>query len=216
MAKKPKLIRVYANPFGAEADHEGRTHCHVHYEPRHNDDAPMRFVACRLIATQTQVADRRDVKGPWEDDFDHVWEYDTEPTIVPLTAYYMAHLRQCGAHGPALLPADRETWALVHGDAKSFRDPKAALAQFHIERGHAPRMKGAPETPADHPEGEPEPHVAHFRAWLGDHHTAAIAHAEASKKAHAEFAAWKPPAPPDKPTEPASPQALHSADHEGV
>lgn len=216
MAKKPKhkLIKVFANPFGAGADHEGRTHCHVHYEPRNNDDAGMRFVGCRLIATQIATADRRAVNGRWEDDYDHVWEYDTEPSIVPLTAYYMGHLRNWGEHGPALIPADREAWIAVHGDDKKYEDPRARLARFHLERDHAPRMKGAPETPEDHPEDVPEPHVAHFHEWLGDHHTAAVKAAEASKKAHEEFANWTPPAAP---TAPASPQALHTDDsHEGA
>jgi hypothetical protein len=175
---KPALIKVFPNPHGCELDHEGRAHCHVHYQPMGNNSMPQ-LLGCRLIATKLRDPDpSTQLSG----DDDHVYEYDTEPTVVPATAYYLHHLRSFGVHGAALLPADERTTKLVYGVGIKHRCPKARIAQRVKERGGVPRLKPSDDVlkaqadhetaqsklaPGEKPKAFERDHVAEFEAWSG-------------------------------------------------
>lgn len=160
MPKPVQMIKVFANPFAAELDHEDRPHGHIQYEPDLvNGDPQLRWVGCHLIATEVQKADRNKQQVAVHD---HVWEYDHEPTSLPLTAYYLSALREHGHHGAALLPADAETYALVHGTTKGFREPHHRLHQYVQERKATPRLK----PPAGHDPTKPRDHDAEWTAFV--------------------------------------------------
>jgi hypothetical protein len=156
---KQVYLNVFANPFCAEPDHEGRAHGHMKYEPEGlPSDAHIPFLGCQLLATPKakgkpyqpgkgvkfihQVVPSGSSKAA---DWDHVWEYHVEPTLVPQTPYYMHALTQHGHHGPALLPADEETFVLVYGTKAGFRSPHERLHQYACERALIPRLRPTDE-----------------------------------------------------------------------
>lgn len=151
-----QMLKVLANPFGAGLDHEGRTCCAVKYEPANAaSDAHLPFLGVHLKATAKAPGDprvpapgtlvhhivRAGVSKEHLVDWDHVWEYETEPTSVPDTRYYRDLLTQCGHHGPALLPADEATYRIVHGTLTGYRDARARLHQYVTERGATPGLR---------------------------------------------------------------------------
>jgi hypothetical protein len=151
---KQVVLRVFANPFCAGLDHEGRPHGHVRHEPPRDGGsatAQPPFLGCHLIATPKRAGDagvpapgtklHHVMKVGDQSDYDHVWEYETEPTIVPLTPYYLSLLRQHGEHGAALLCADLQTHAIVFGTREGFHPPQARLHRYVMERGATPRLR---------------------------------------------------------------------------
>lgn len=187
---KQTVLRVFANPFCAEIDGEGRAHGHVRYEPSGNGgngDAHLPFLGCHLIATPRKAGDggvpepgsklHHVVKAGDSTDYDHVWEYDTEPTTVPLTRYYLDLCRQHGHHGAALLCADLETHMLVFGTREGFHDPRARLHRYVMERSATPRLKPTAEMHAAHvaalamdPAAKmPRDHEAEWAGFVGPH-----------------------------------------------
>jgi hypothetical protein len=126
-----QMLRVMANPYAAELDHEGRCHGHLQHEPDVvNGDASLRFIGCRVVAVELRKADP---KIQLSDDHDHAWMYDVEPTSVPLTAYYLRALRHLD-----IFPADAESHALAFGGPGGFIDPVARIAQLARERKMRP------------------------------------------------------------------------------
>lgn len=126
-----KLLRVMANPFCCDLDHEGRTHGQIVYEPDlRNGDAQLRHVGCKVQATQIRSGDPRE---QIQDDWDHVWVYSTEPVVVADTAYYRTQLQH-----HTLLAADEATQKAAFGTAAGFVDPLKRLAQYVVERGAYP------------------------------------------------------------------------------
>lgn len=202
---KPLFLKVFANPFCAPADHEGRAHGHIQYEPRLyvGDDSGARaaaddfnsqlpFVGCRVIATpkakgSLTVASSAKLHhvvrtgNASHADWDHRWEYDTEPTLVEQTPYYLHALRVHGHHGAALLPADKRTYGIVHGTFERWRTPHVRMHQFARERGVVPHLSIHSEHPnvlkarlghaekrkadATLPERD---HLAEWEAFVGD------------------------------------------------
>lgn len=153
---KPIELRVFMNPFCAELDAEGRACGAVRFAPQGLDsDAFLPYIGCHLIATPRAAGDGRVpkagtllhhvVKTGDQTDWDHVWEYDTEPTTIVLTpkttAYYLDHLRTHGHHGPALLSADIETHRRVRGTRAGYHDARARLHRYVMERGAIPRLR---------------------------------------------------------------------------
>lgn len=177
--KKQKVyLNVFANPFCVEEDHEGRAHGHVQFEPvfkaKDPRNALLPYVGCHLIATPKAkgedgvpepgtklhivVQSGQAEHAGW----DHVWEYDTEPTLVPLTPYYLHHLRSHGHHGPALLPADEATYKHVHGTNDRWRAPHMRLHQYSRERDLIPQLRLPAEGPVL------DAHTAHLAARKED------------------------------------------------
>lgn len=187
---KQVVLRVFANPFCAESDVENRLHGHVRHEPSGNGgsgDAHLPFLGCHLISTPKKAGDAG-VPEPGsklhhvvamgdQADYDHVWEYDTEPTTVPLTRYYLDLCRQHGHHGAALLCADIETHRLVFGTSEGFHDPRARLHRLVGERSATPRLRPTAEMHAAHAEAlakdpaatMPRDHDAEWVGFVGEH-----------------------------------------------
>ncbi len=130
MRTKP-MLRVLPNPYAADTDHYGRLHAHTQYEPNLvSGDSGLRWIGCRITATQTREAN---LAAQMADDWDHEWSYDTEPTAVPVTAYYLRALQ----HGD-LIAGDLETHTLAFGGPKGFIEPHKRFAQLAKERGVVP------------------------------------------------------------------------------
>lgn len=185
------MLRVFANPFCVEADADGRAHGHIRFEPsasgRAPADAHLPFVGCHLTARPrpptSTLEDSRTFRHVVAEgdrtDWEHIWEYDTEPTLVPQTAYYMRNLQLTGHHGPALLPADLATYKLVHGTAAGWRDARARLHQYVQERKVTPRLRPTEDVQAKlarrvHPEASAaekayaRDHEAEWMAFVGE------------------------------------------------
>lgn len=186
-------LKVFVNPYCAELDPEGRPHGHVRYEPpkgarRGGLNIVPPLLGCHLLATPVESGEDG---APADEglklhqvlkhaalsqaDWDHVFEYDTEPTTIPYTAYYRDLLIRHGHHGPALLPADEASYAIVHGTKAGFRDPRARLHQYAVERGAIPRLKPTTAVQTAHAVAEtlagkaPErDHEAEWRAFVGE------------------------------------------------
>lgn len=89
---KPRMLRVWPNPFSA-IDHEGRPAGVVSLEPVGDgitvfDDR--RFVGCVLKSKVTKKVPRGSAQQNEQDTW---FEYDKEPTTVPLTPYYVRAVR---------------------------------------------------------------------------------------------------------------------------
>jgi hypothetical protein len=134
---KVQTIRVFPNPF-VHVDVEGRPAGHVQREPNiRGGDPHLQWVGCKVVSAHVRKATENpehQIRGLqdfawWGDAHDHYWEYDTEPTEVALTAYYMRLVQH---HD--LFPADRESHALVFGSPEGFIDPKRRLRQLSDER----------------------------------------------------------------------------------
>lgn len=192
-------LKVFANPHCAELDSEGRAFGRIQYEPSTEegaDNSTLPFVGCHVIATPKKKGkSAKPAAGTkfhhvvktgvaTHADEDHVWEYDTEPALVPQTPYYMDALQQHGHHGPALLPADLETYIAVHGTADRWRTPHERLHQYVSERGgipqltpnedlleasrdaHAAKHKAVKEPPVFDPAHDRD-HAAEWEAFVG-------------------------------------------------
>lgn len=228
---KAKLLKVFANPFAAEIDHEGRPCGAVKYAEKDHKSVhgqQPRFVGVKLVEVRKNEGpegETPDQSGgvvhainPHLDvsDWNHEWEYDTEPSVVPLNRYYMDALTVCGHHGPGLLPADVDTYFHVHGTREGFRDPRARLHQFVVERkAHAekserqfshPRVKLSAEVAAKlarkvHPEAtseEKDYERKHEAEWMAFVKPALDAEAKAkadAAEAYEKAEAAKAPAP---------------------
>lgn len=235
---KPVQYVVFANPFCVEVDDQGRTHGHIPYSEEDSPSAhkqAKRFVGCHLTAQANPgtpgklqgqhhitIVGGRDIT-----DWDHSWEYDTEPTtLLPQSKasehYYLDAMRAHGHHGAALLPADVATWTIVHGSPAGFRDPRAWLHQYVGERSATPHLKqsAATKTLGAAADGAPVDRD-HDKEWLAFVEPAVKAEAdakakrdkaEADAKAAADAAAAKAAAnaafPVAAPTAPATPVAL--------
>jgi hypothetical protein len=162
---KTELIRVYPNPF-TFVDHEGRPAGHVQYEPTIGGagDAQLRWIGCGVVASHVRKASDKPehrLRGLqdqhwWGDAHDHYWEYATEPTIVPLTGYY---LRLIQHHD--LFVADVESHEKVFGSRDGFVDPKQRLAQLARERDCVPFLQAS----ADLDGSKPRDHKAEWEAF---------------------------------------------------
>lgn len=222
---KPVFLSVFANGYCAPEDHEGRVHGHIQYQPSgKQSDASLPFVGCHLIAT-AKASGEEGVPAPGTKlhhvvktghadaaDWDHIWEYDTEPTKVPLTPYYLHALRSNGHHGPALLPADEKTYLLVHGTKEGWRPAQARLHQYAVERGMIPQLTPSEAVVAAKQVHESKrlaaatvgmrsqakdferDHEAEWKAFVGDKVLAERAAWEAAEPTHPNFV--KPPEAP--------------------
>lgn len=172
---KPKMLRVYPNPFCADLDHEDRAHGRIPYEPNPKGDPGIQWVGVTLRAAKIAdgpVDEKQNVLPVGKGDrsnWDHVCEYDLEPVTVPPTGYYLRALTETGHHGPALLPADEDTHLAVHGTRKCFRDHRARLAQLVAERGATPKLAIHPKLVEQHTallaKGQPLPERDHEAEW---------------------------------------------------
>lgn len=139
MTAKP-MLRVYPNAF-THVDASGRVNGHLQYEPQRVDPG-LRWLGCTCVATLLKNGDAvdKDTFHPFgvTEEHDHCWEYSTEPTLVPLTAYYLSHIQH---HD--LFPADVETHNYAFGNREGFIDPRVRLAQLATERDCIPRLQGS-------------------------------------------------------------------------
>ena len=111
MSRRPKLLRVVANPFVA-VDHEGRPAAAVGCDPLyHTPDR--RHVGARhaaeLLVSRNPV-DAVKVSGDDRLPIHDIWfEFDHEVQVVPDSHHYRRQLDPSKGGQPAILPADKAT-----------------------------------------------------------------------------------------------------------
>lgn len=192
---EPKLILVYANPY-THVDHMGRPNGHLQYEPDLvNGDPHLRWVGCRVVATQTRKPEP--LKGVREA-HDHSWEYASDPTVLPQSAYYQRALQH---HD--LLPADLETWEYAFGSKEGYIDARARLGQLAAERDAIPTLARTQavldaEAAAKAAGQEFDATQAEWDAFVGEAHAAHKAKAQATLDANAKAIADKAKSAPAK------------------
>lgn len=128
-------LKVFANPFVCELDHEGRAHGRLAYEPNiAQGDAHLRWVGCRVKATLLRKQNTNDSVRELHD---HWVEYATEPTLLEESEYYRRAIRE-----GALFAVDVDTHARAFGTRDGFVDPRKRLAQLASERKAIPMLEG--------------------------------------------------------------------------
>lgn len=120
---REQTIRVYANPY-AVLDHEGRPACVVMYDPvQHHayasNEEPRRYVGASLCPEGTRIYQKAAEGSAQSDLQDTVWKFSDEAVSLPLSHYYLAHVRS-----GELIAADYET--AEHAGIE-FVEPRAAL-----------------------------------------------------------------------------------------
>ena len=127
---REQTIRVFANPYCA-LDHEGRPSGAVMFDPvdHHayaSSDQPRRYVGAMHCPERTKVYQKAAEGSAQSDLQDTVWNFSEDAVTLPLSHYYLGHIRSGD-----LIAADAET--AEHAGLAEFVDPKAALARAKVK-----------------------------------------------------------------------------------